>query len=213
MNRQKLFNLFILFLLVLLFSKQSFSATVNAGEVGEAFCGDSYDPRDSLIGSTLTLCIPGILENVNDWQQIKCEHVVCSYTSISNGLPTNHCDEQRSYRICSEVMGEIFQLPFLNVIDTLKDKVGQIFANPVGVAYGVAVTIARENIKNCAGNCESYAITGQTFFVGFTDIAAGVQRLQAIFDQGFETPRGPDFCAQIEDLGIRDELNQILELD
>ncbi|MEC8339210.1 MAG: hypothetical protein VXZ40_01185 [Nanoarchaeota archaeon] len=175
-------------------------------------CDGGLNIRDNLILSTVTLCIPGILENVEEFNQIQCEEVVCTYTSIANGVPADHCSKQAAYRVCANVLGDIFALPGFNIIqfiDGFKQAIATYLTNP----YVLFITGLRQWGKTCSGTCDIYQLSGSGIILAVNDLAAAAQRIVSIFDQGFSPQRGPDYCAQVEDLGIRDEVDKILEVD
>lgn len=175
-------------------------------------CDGGLNIRDNLILSTVTLCIPGILENVEEFNQIQCEEVVCTYTSIANGVPADHCSKQAAYRVCANVLGDIFALPGFNIvqfIDGFKQAIATYLTNP----YVLFITGLRAAKTGCFGYCAPWDYSGVDFILNINDLAAAAQRIVSIFDQGFSPQRGPDYCAQVEDLGIRDEVDKILGVD
>ncbi len=182
------------------------------GKQVASVCDGGLNIRDNLILSTVTLCIPGILENVEEFNQIQCEEVVCTYTSISNGVPADHCSKQAAYRVCANVLGDIFALPGFNIvqfIDGFKQAVITYLTNP----YVLFITGLRVAKTGCFGYCAIWDNSGVDFILNINDLAAAAQRIVSIFDQGFSPQRGPDYCAQVEDLGIRDEVDKILGVD
>lgn len=89
-------------------------------------------PRDSLIMSIATLCIPGIIENLQKARAIECQYVVCMKTNIPQGIPAFNCDYQRAVNWCVMVWGEIFQLvPFTDFIDGMGTFVKNAISDPV----------------------------------------------------------------------------------
>jgi hypothetical protein len=202
---------FSLFLLISMPMQIAFAADASPqqGKQVASVCDGGLDIRSNLILSTVTLCIPGILENIEEFNQIQCEEVVCKYTSISNGIPSDHCSKQAAYRICANVLGDIFALPGFNIvqfIDGFKSAIATYLANP----YVAGITAIRAWGAVCSGACDLYVWSGAGFVLAINDIAAAAQRVINIFDQGFSPQRGPDYCSQIEELDIRGEINQIL---
>lgn len=168
--------------------------------------------RDNIILSAVTLCIPGILENIEEYKQIKCEEVVCKYTSIANGIPATHCSKQAAYRICANVYGDIFALPWFSIVqfvDGFKQALVTYYSQP----YVALITTLRFAKTGCAGYCTPWDNTGVDFILNANDFAAAIQRIKDIFDAGFEPQRGVDYCAQIDSMGIVDEVNTILGVE
>jgi hypothetical protein len=189
----------------------AFDSSPQQGNQVASVCDGGLNIRDNLILSTITLCIPGILENIEEFNQIQCEEVVCKYTSISNGVPADHCSKQAAYRVCANVLGDIFALPGFNIIqfvDGFKAAIATYLANP----YVAVITGIRAWGATCSGTCDFYELSGSGIILAINDLAAAAQRIVDIFDQGFSPQRGPDYCAQVEELDIRGEINKILEL-
>lgn len=215
MNKKYLFTLYLFLTLLFMFPIQLAYAFEDAspqqGKQVASVCDGGINVRDNLILSTITLCIPGILENVEEYNQIQCEEVVCTYTSIANGVPADHCSKQAAYRVCAYVLGDIFALPGFNIvqfIDGFKQAIATYLANP----YVLFITGLRAAKTNCLGNCAVWDYSGVDYILNINALAAAIQRIVNIFDQGFSPQRGPDYCAQIEDLGIAAEVAQILGL-
>ncbi|MBW2989697.1 hypothetical protein KY358_05275 [Candidatus Woesearchaeota archaeon] len=89
------------------------------------------NPKDSLILSVATGCLPGIVYNIEKWRQIQCNYGVCLWDTSENNMPISVCDDQESYMVCKFVMGEVFHaiLP-LNWLRNIFDKIKTIFSNP-----------------------------------------------------------------------------------
>ena len=93
------------------------------------------DIKDSLILSIVMMCIPGILEKLMEWKEIKCEMAVCSYEAVKNNLDPAFCTKQGSYKTCKYIMGEVFAMPPLAILEYLRDLIAAVLANPAGYLY------------------------------------------------------------------------------
>ncbi len=175
-------------------------------------CDGGLNIRDNIFLSAITLCIPGILENVEEYKQIKCEEVVCKYTSIANGVPATHCSKQSAYRICANVYGDLFALPGLNIADFV-EKFKEAVVVYLSQPYVLGITTLRYAASKCTGTCDAFVWTGASLILAVNDIAASIQRVIDIFDAGFEPQNGVDYCAQIDSMGIVDEVNTILGVE
>lgn len=91
--------------------------------------------KDSLILSTLCLCLPGIVYNVEKLRQVHCFRTVCLYDyTKQQGYPVDYCDEMHDYFVCTFVVGEIFSmLPFVGFFDKLIDMVVTFISDPVAL--------------------------------------------------------------------------------
>ncbi|MBD3163843.1 hypothetical protein GF323_01475 [Candidatus Woesearchaeota archaeon] len=96
--------------------------------------GGRLNPKDSLVISMLTLCIPGIVYNLDKYRQIKCMYADCLKTSVETGVPIHACEDAKEYETCKYVYGEVFQLlPFTGLLDYFIGLVKNILYSPFGV--------------------------------------------------------------------------------
>ncbi|MCK5107402.1 MAG: hypothetical protein KAQ83_01630, partial [Nanoarchaeota archaeon] len=70
----------------------------------------SPEPKDSLVTSVATLCLPGIVYNLEKARQIDCYYVYCMEQQVTGGTPPFVCTLQRHYAWCKFVWGEIWHL-------------------------------------------------------------------------------------------------------
>ena len=90
-------------------------------------------PKESIVMSVLTLCIPGIIYNLNKLRQIECMYVTCLEDYAKQGLPVKACEDQRSYATCKYWWGEIFQLlPFTGLINAFVGLIKRALSSPYG---------------------------------------------------------------------------------
>lgn len=99
------------------------------------------NPRDSLVWSTLTLCIPGILHNLQKLRNIECKFIKCLEENVEAGVPVSVCRLERTYATCMFVWGEIFHLiPFADwakgFLRTVTDAINNVFGL-LGILFGV----------------------------------------------------------------------------
>jgi len=102
------------------------------------------DVKESIVWSVLTLCIPGIIYNLDKWRQIKCIKGAC-YLSImdtpgttdsdTESIPLAMCDEREDYLICKYVIGELFRIaPFVNLYTHYVDMIHNALRDPLSLA-------------------------------------------------------------------------------
>jgi hypothetical protein len=95
--------------------------------------GGKLSPKESIVMSTLTLCLPGIVYNLNKLRQIQCMYVGCLQNNAAAGLPLRACEMQKHYASCKYWWGELFQiLPFTGLINYFSGLIKQIFSTPLG---------------------------------------------------------------------------------
>ncbi len=167
------------------------------------------NPKDSLVMSVVTLCLPGVLEKAKQWKDIKCEEVVCSYEAVKNSLSPGFCAKEAGYKVCTYVVGEIFAIPPMSIVESLKEKIASIIANPAGFVYSVAIGVIRKQVATMS--CKT-PISFQSVVLGINDIAAGTKELKDMIDNGFSfnTDETQDYCSQMGD--IVEELETIIKL-
>lgn len=81
------------------------------------YCAPRYE--DSLLtsmGLTGTgFCAKGVMYNLGKWHGIDCGYVSCLKEQSELGANINVCKQARDFKQCTQVTGEIFQLPIINV--------------------------------------------------------------------------------------------------
>ena len=172
-------------------------------------CSGNIDVRSSLFLSVITLCLPGILERIQDLNQIGCDRVVCYYDSLVAGLPTNHCDLEYSYNTCRFVAGELFALPGFNTLEHIRNVVAQILADPIGflaatvVVPGMRSYVAATPVPNAG--FDPVLFTAATTLI-VVDYGSFRQTLRDLSRMSFSSSRGT--CERIPE--IREEVEDIL---
>ena len=94
-------------------------------------------PRDSIVLSIATGCLPGIIHNLQKMRQIECYYVLCLKKAADEGIPLSVCDEQKAYLECTFIYGEIFQIiPFGGFFKGLAGQFNMIVSDPIGMIFG-----------------------------------------------------------------------------
>lgn len=177
------------------------------------------DVKSSLILSIVMMCLPGILEKTMEWKEIKCDKVVCSYEAVKNNLDPTFCKKEAAYKTCDYIMGEVFALPPMAILDYLRDLIAGLLANPIGMAYGIAVKLARESVSNACtwdsgagsttGVCDSRTVGPQAIILAVNDILAMVQTFKEMMENGFNFFESEESsCEQMSE--IREELEGLV---
>lgn len=98
------------------------------------------NPKDSLILSMATGCLPGMIYNLKKWRQIECQYAFCLKQEVLQGVAPSICDKQRSYLKCKYVFGEIFNvIPFAHFVKYLGGIVQAFLNDPASLLFGSAV--------------------------------------------------------------------------
>ncbi len=181
-------------------------------EVRDAVCG-KLDIKESLVLSIVTMCLPGILEKTYEWKQIQCQAVHCYYNMISADMDPSFCINQKSYRVCSQIVGEVFINSPLRILDYWRQGIANILANPVGILWSGGVVASRAVISKCTPNCNpttNPALNVAIPIVTVTDALSVVQTFKDMSDNGFGLKSSSqDYCKGIDK--IKKEMEDILE--
>jgi hypothetical protein len=98
--------------------------------------------KGSLVLSVLTICIPGIIYNLEKYREIECGYIDCLDESISTGVPADACDKVKEYQTCKYIFGEIFQaIPFTAFYNYFVNMIKNALSDPfsvIGVALGAS---------------------------------------------------------------------------
>ncbi len=211
------FIFFVLLSLLLVFPINIANASYDFGThtKGEqdALCGANAgsDVRNSLVLSIVTLCLPGILQKIYDWNQIKCQEVQCMYDAVENHLDPSFCTRTKSYEVCTMIIGEVFAIPPMAILDYYRKIVSRIISNPAGILWSVAYNAANLNLKATYPK-HSPIVGAEAVFVGITNIARAVQDLVDIMKYGFFPPgikNGEDYCKDMDK--IKKEMEEIVK--
>jgi len=96
--------------------------------------------QESLIMSTLNLCLPGIIARLNDYREIQCRYAVCLRDDVPQGVPISVCNAEKEYATCKYVTGEMFHL--MNILipfDMWMNQIKALLADPasmIGALWG-----------------------------------------------------------------------------
>jgi len=94
-------------------------------------------PKDSIVLSLATGCIPGIIHGLQKARQVECYYVLCLKKAADEGIPLYVCDEQKAYLQCLFIFGEIFQIiPFAGFFKGLAEQFTMIVSDPLGLIFG-----------------------------------------------------------------------------
>lgn len=188
----------------------AFADTQTQSQVQSSVCGTT-NVKSSLILSIVTMCLPGILEKMHQYKQIKCEAVKCYYNTVKNGMgDPSFCSKHEAYQTCTYVVGEAFAVPPMAMLEYWRNTIAQALANPVGILWSAGTYLARPTVKTCAlgGECGPY-IAIPVIFLTMTDIVGVVQQFKDMFNNGFMQSNSADACEGVSD--IRDEMQKIID--
>ncbi len=163
-----------------------------------------FDPRavvntkDSLFWSTINLCIPGIIYNLDKLRQVQCRYALCLSRDVRNGFPESVCEDMKNYMTCRYVTGEVFRfLPVTAVLDYYTGLVRGAMSDPLNLLFGLGSKIflgcKAECLITTTGAVHACLIlkTLSTLGQSYKDISSVVK------GSAFEV--GNDWCDQLAD--------------
>lgn len=168
------------------------------------------NPKDSLILSMATLCLPGIVSKLQEWRQIQCNYGVCLIDSMQTNMPQTVCEGQRSYLECKYITGEVFNiLPFASYFKAMLQQFVTIFDNPVSLIMGVAGGACKYLVPT-AGTTGLHATCHNVQL--FSEIAAIANSIISFFtnlDSFFSFSENEDVCSEFDtklaEVGLAEE--------
>lgn len=164
--------------------------------------------KESLILSTITLCLPRILENYQEKRQFLCQAATCHYKATIGGYDSTVCDKIYAYQQCVEIQGEIAAIPGINIVDHLITMVQNALANPhmVLLSVGHGILTGQSMLCNYVP-CPSVTYAPIKVALGIFDVMREAQVLMNIFENApWESPT--DYCDGLD--GIKSDLENIL---
>jgi len=149
--------------------------------------------KDNIIVSTIGLCLPGIVENLEKMGQIQCRYITCLEKDVPNGIPVSVCDQLKSQMWCKYVFGEAMEiLPVFSSLSTVMSAVKGAATDFIGTSVSIALNLCSLSCgtsSSIAGICGGATVVAKYTNVIFGWFAA-VDSLDRV-DQ--------DYCAQIEE--------------
>ena len=153
--------------------------------------------QDSLLWSTVCLCVPGIIRGVEKLRQIECNYATCLGNDvIKEGVPERFCSRFKAYMTCAFVTGELWSaIPFTQLIDQLINMLLDMLTDPVAlISVGIGML--------CRGHChQGWGFHICEVFRVTAEVGEAVEAYRAEKRAG---EVGNEWCEEAEDL--RDEL-------
>jgi len=112
---------------------------VNSASAGSYWTGQltenagATDFRNSFIMSALHMCVGGMIYNAGKWQDINCGYLQCLKDQSLQGGSVAVCEQGKSYKLCTQVVGEVFELPFARVIKNIGANINSVIQNLPGM--------------------------------------------------------------------------------
>jgi len=126
--------------------------------------------KENYVLSVLTLCIPGIIYNLEKYRQIQCAYGNCLATYGQSSLPISLCAENKDYAECQYFWGPVFQLvPFSQFLSNLQRLIANIMEDPyllvdIVLGYLCNAPLAASTQSCMTGPSTTCALTGWGLF-------------------------------------------------
>ena len=172
------------------------SSTLKKWTGKEPFGPNGYmNVKDSMVLSVLTVCLPGIIYNLDKWRQIQCMYAHCLQEGVKQqGLPVMACEDQKSYAECKYITGEIFKvIPYTALFDFYIGKIKGVLSDPLGVVEVVLGYVCAPEIPGRTFAYDWCATPKIISMIGET-----IQDVTDIIDEGVFKIRD-DYCKKLEE--------------
>lgn len=125
---------------------------MSGSELGNVFEVDtSLNPKDSFFLSLFTLCIPGIITNLQKLRHIDCQYILCLEQDVPQGTDPNFCKVERGFSLCiwwgEGLMFLLEMIPGFNILDEVGKLMEEFIKHPAGMLLGLAYKVM------CTGPC------------------------------------------------------------
>ena len=188
------------------FAAESTNNVATRAEIGNS-CNivPPVNVKDSLVLSVVMMCIPGVLEKAQEYRNIKCEAVVCKYEAVKNSLDPAFCEKEASFDTCKYIVGEVFAIPPMSILEHFRKLIADALANPIGLAYSALSIAARKHITTCTN---SWICGAEAILLSINELSSIYQTFADMSENGFFSDSGEDYCSKID--GIVSELEEIV---
>ena len=158
---------------------------------------------ENLYASSIGLCVPGIIYNINKAREIHCRKIICYGREVPAGIATvDACDKLYDLQMCEFVYGPLLDLSPLGGIAAIGKMVQSAFTSPLGL---ISVT----EVVACGSLCfvplSPGALTTCRVTTGINKALTIINSLVETF-KGDNTPRvqGSPYCDQAEKIDINE---------
>lgn len=180
-----------------------------SGTIGEVTGKQPYqymNARDNLLVAIVTGCIPGIINGLEKYRQIKCLYADCLEQNSVNNVPVKICEDQKSYATCKYIFGEIFAiLPWTALFDYYMGMIRSALSDPLSAA-GIVLSFECKPVcePTPEGSMRWKYIEGWCRGVAFMSILGEViNDVNGIIDD-YKQMKG-DYCARIKEEDNKDK--------
>ena len=95
-------------------------------------------PKQSIILSVATGCIPGVIQGMRRYSEVECKYVNCINEQVTAGVPLAVCSKTYNYDICKQVVGELFSVIGISMLVNMASIIQGMLKNPFSAALGIS---------------------------------------------------------------------------
>ncbi|MBW3018918.1 hypothetical protein KY329_01905 [Candidatus Woesearchaeota archaeon] len=156
--------------------------------------------EDSLIGSSVCLCLPGFIRNAEKLRQLECKKALCLGKEYeTQGFGISVCDAEYDYALCNFIVGDIFSLiPFSNLVDQVADLITEWFADPLSALLTVLGTGCKMTCYSPDSSWHTVCAIARTGSLIGESVGAIVGIVEA--DGEFGKPVYDVYCGEAEEM-------------
>jgi hypothetical protein len=161
-----------------------------------------FDVKESIVWSVATLCIPGIILNLNKYMQVECAYLVCMEQDVAAGMPVEACEAVYAYMSCTFWTGQILNaLPFFQMWTNLWESFQQTLSDPLGFIF-YFINLGLKCEAQCVPEESATARHKACSILGAVNLLGdAINEIMGMFqDDYWEVGSDEDYCSQWEDL-------------
>ncbi len=162
--------------------------------------------QENLIVSSIGLCLPGIVLNVEKARELHCRKILCYAQDVPAGLTTiEGCDRLYDVQMCEFVLGSWWDFVGFGAVAEIGQLIQSFLSSPVGLFTSV-LTVSE--ILTCATFCLNEFPAPGT--VSACRVFTGIDKAIAMVDnivgavQTAQYTVGSAYCDQVDDIKLEE---------
>ena len=156
------------------------------------------DVKNSVVLSTVTMCVPGIIYNVEKYRQLECLYGTCLISvKDEESVPLSVCEDQKDYMQCKYFWGEAFRaIPPVAVFNEYAGMVRNTLSDPLSIMGSVVAL-------SCTPECNSqgqahWPWMGCAWAKILSMLGEAVRDVTQLSDRGWQVSN--DYCKIFDDM-------------
>ena len=164
--------------------------------IGENEFRPARSIKDNLYLSIAGVCVPGIIQNLDKYRQVKCRKVVCLEQEVKAGLATvSQCEELEDLLTCKYFLGELWYIiPFSQFYDAIINALWHIMKDPIALARN-AIILSCGIACMTSSSLSSFCVTSY-YIIDIVDWIEGIVSFIVTISDEFEHG-GLQYCDSV----------------